>query len=84
VNGLEYPNQMREVLVGNGSSTMLPQRCSNVNFTQSNVYCWMQNEPDNSGRPDITSLNLDTLQVQFVPNTANSTICEEGRGTECD
>lgn len=67
LNGYDYPNTLKEVLVGDGTSVMLPTRCSWVNFTTSSIYTWMQNEPGNTGNANVDSLNLDTLMVQ---NTA--------------
>lgn len=48
INNLEYPNQQREVLLGNGSFAMLPFKCSDlyINFTNEGsgynvIYSWM-------------------------------------------
>lgn len=43
INGFTYPNVLREVLTGDGSSTFLPKRCGTDSLYDSQVYTWMQN-----------------------------------------
>jgi hypothetical protein len=41
MNGHSYPNRPINVLTGQGGTTELPRRCSQMDFTQDSVYIWM-------------------------------------------
>jgi hypothetical protein len=40
MNGYPFPNRLRNVLDGFGNTIQLPFRCSDTNFTMTDVYGW--------------------------------------------
>jgi hypothetical protein len=80
MNGYPYPNVPYQVATGLNSSTYLPFRCSNANFTEEMVYTWQHGEPANTAGT-ITTMNLMNMQLQEQVLASSDAICDAGNGT---
>jgi len=85
MNDQNYPNLPFAVYDGQGSTTLEPFRCSEANFTETNVYTWQQNRPQNNDGTEIVTMNMMNMQLQHQVLIAEDYICVNGTGNQsCD
>lgn len=82
ISGYNYPNRMFKVFNGQSSFVYLPFRCSNANFTSTDIFSWAQGQPNiTASNPKV--LNLVNMQVTEQNKNVTVQLCAEGRGDDC-
>jgi len=83
ISGYNYPNRMFKVFNGQSTYEYLPFRCSNANFTSTDIFSWAQGAP-NVTASNVNVMNLVNMQVTSQNKGAITKLCEQGTGDACE